>query len=126
MRIVSAREHLASDRYTFHHHEGASMVTAHDQRIIIGYLTWWEPHMVMAAVETPRPAPYELQRVEVRPEYQRLGVASQLMAFAQEHAPVRFSRRMTSAGQGWAASLGYHPDRVYQVPDLGGEGLWNA
>lgn len=101
------------------------MVTAHDERAIIGYLTWWEPHMVMSAVETPRPSPYELQRVEVRPEYQRLGVASRLMEYAQQYAPVHFSRRMTTAGERWSASLGFAPEKVFHVPDLGGEGLWN-
>lgn len=102
------------------------MVTAHDARCIIGYLTWWEPHAVLAAVETPRPSPYELQRIEVRPEYQRLGVASALFEYAQSIEPnLHFSRRMTSAGQQWAASMGYQPERFYHVPDLGGEGLWN-
>lgn len=123
MRIVSAREHL-EDLYSFRNHEGAAMVTAHDARCIIGYLTWWEPHTVVAAVDDH--SPYELQRVEVRPEYHRRGVASKLFEFARTVEPnLHFSRHMTIAGQHWAASLGYQPEVVHTVPDLGGEGLWN-
>jgi len=126
VRIVSARAHLDDDLYSFRYHEGAAMVTAHDARRIIGYLTWWEPHTVVAAQDDPPPSAYELQRVEVRPEYHRRGVASKLYEFAKGVEPsLHFSRHMTPAGQRWAASLGYRPEVVHTVPDLGGEGLWN-
>jgi GNAT superfamily N-acetyltransferase len=124
VRIVSAREHL--DHYSFRNYDGAAMVTAHDGRHTIGYLTWWEPHTVIAAVDNPRPSAFELQRVEVRPEYHRRGIASKLYAFARTIEPnLHFSRHMTPAGQRWAASLGYQPETIYPVADLGGEGLWN-
>lgn len=102
-------------------------VTAYDGHIVVGYLTWWDPALITAAISMgvkPNPMPWELQRIEVRPEYQRRGIASAMFEVARDHHPtVRFSRSMTDEGAAWAASLGYTPSGYVRVPEAEGR-IW--
>lgn len=132
-RIVTAREQAEMTApwhrpaITTYHREPFSIVARNGNGEMVGYLTWWDPSHVTASTDTPRPQPWELQRIEVHPDYQRQGIATFMMATAQRYEPrVHHSPHMTAAGAAWAKATGYAPSEYAPVPDLGGAGVWNG
>lgn len=132
MHILTARQQaamLAPWREVSYQFVAGRGATAHHGGEVIAYLTWWDPSHITAGITAqmdPPPRPYELARIEVRPDFQRMGIASKLFEFARtREARLHFSPHMTTAGQNWAASLGHRPPVVVHVADdIGGQRMW--